>query len=148
MFRAQLRRRPFVYPQHLIRLSRLSSTSSLVSDTPLIRLQNATIYKDSIDQNNASPLFSDLNFDLPPAGEHWAIVSATSSARTDLLKVLSGRYLCAPPNARSYPYLLHHNTPQNRAIGYIGFDAERSGLGGTAVKGEYLSQRYEAHREV
>ncbi|KAG9519393.1 P-loop containing nucleoside triphosphate hydrolase protein, partial [Aureobasidium melanogenum] len=148
MFRAQLRRRPFVYPQHLIRLSRLSSTSGLASDTPLIRLQNATIYKDSIDQNNASPLFSDLNFNLPPAGEHWAIVSATSSARTDLLKVLSGRYLCTPPDARSYPYLLHNNTPQNRAIGYIGFDAERSGLGGTAVKGEYLSQRYEAHREV
>ncbi|KAG9700402.1 P-loop containing nucleoside triphosphate hydrolase protein, partial [Aureobasidium melanogenum] len=148
MFRAQLRRRPFVYPQNLIRLSRLSSTLSLASDTPLIRLQNATIYKDSIDQNNAAPLFSDLNFNLPPAGEYWAIVSATSSARTDLLKVLSGRYLCAPPNARSYPHLLHNNTPQNRAIGYIGFDAERSGLGGTAVKGEYLSQRYEAHREV
>ncbi|KAK6000954.1 hypothetical protein QM012_003037 [Aureobasidium pullulans] len=148
MFRAQLRRRPFVYTQNTIRLSRLSSTSSLGSDTPLIRLRNATIYKDSIDQNNASPLFSDLNFTLPPTGAHWAIVSATSSARTDLLKVLSGRYLCAPPTARSYPYLLHNNTPHHRAIGYIGFDAERSGLGGTAVKGEYLSQRYEAHREV
>lgn len=148
MFRARLRRRPFVYPQNLIRLSRLSSTSSPGSDTPLIRLQNATIYKDSVDQNNASPLFSDLNFSLPPAGEHWAIVSTASSARTDLLQVLSGRYLCTPPNARSYPYLLHNNTPLNRAIGYIGFDAERSGLGGTAVKGEYLSQRYEAHREV
>ncbi|CAD0098774.1 unnamed protein product [Aureobasidium mustum] len=148
MFRAQLRRRPFVYTQNLTRLFRLSSTSALGSDTPLIRLQNATIYKDSIDRNNASPLFSDLNFSLPPAGEHWAILSATSSTRTDLLKVLSGRYLCTPPQARSYPHLLRNNTPHHRAIGYIGFDAERSGLGGTAVKGEYLSQRYEAHREV
>ncbi|CAD0111019.1 unnamed protein product [Aureobasidium uvarum] len=148
MFRAQLRRRPFVYTQTRIRLSRLSHTSTTAPITPLVQLKNATIYKDFLDQNNASPLFSDVNFSLPTQGEHWAILSATSATRTDFLQVLSGRYLCTPPDARSYPHLLQNNTPHQRAIGYIGFDAERSGLGGTAVKGQYLSQRYEAHREV
>jgi ABC-type molybdenum transport system ATPase subunit/photorepair protein PhrA len=142
MFRAQLRRRPFALPQNAIRL-RSQSTK-----TPLVQLRQATIYKDSLDQNNASPLFSDLKFTLPTAGENWAIISTIDSSRTDFLNVLNGKYLAAPPESRSYPYLESQNIPPHRAISYIGFDAERSGLGGTAVKGQYLSQRYEAHREV
>jgi ABC-type molybdenum transport system ATPase subunit/photorepair protein PhrA len=142
MFRAQLRRRPFASPQNAIRL-RLQSTK-----TPLVQLKQATIYKDSLAQDNASPLFSDLKFTLPTDGEHWAIISTHDSSRTDFLNVLNGRYLAAPPESRSYPYLESQNIPPHRAISYIGFDAERSGLGGTAVKGQYLSQRYEAHREV
>ncbi|KAI4721647.1 P-loop containing nucleoside triphosphate hydrolase protein [Aureobasidium sp. EXF-10727] len=148
MFRAQLRRRPFAYTQTPLRLSRLSHTSNTGPAAPLIQLKNATIYKDFLDQNNASPLFSDVNFRLPTQGEHWAILSTKSTTRTDFLQVLNGRYLCTPPDARSYPHLLQNNTPHERAIAYIGFDAERTGSGGTAVKGQYLSQRYEAHREV
>lgn len=142
MFRAQLRRRPFAYPQISIRL-RSHST-----ETPLVRLKNATVYKDSLEQKKKSPLFKQLDFSLPTADEHWAIISTTDSSRTDFLNVLNGRYLATPPGARSYPYLELQNTTPHRAISYIGFDAERSGLGGTAVKGQYLSQRYEAHREV
>jgi ABC-type molybdenum transport system ATPase subunit/photorepair protein PhrA len=142
MFRAQLRRRPFAFPQNAIRL-RLQSTK-----IPLVQLKQATIYKDSLAQDNASPLFSDLKFTLPTDGEHWAIISTHDASRTDFLNVLNGRYLAAPPESRSYPYLESQNIPPHRAISYIGFDAERSGLGGTAVKGQYLSQRYEAHREV
>ena len=142
MFRAQLRRRPIAYPQIAIRLRSLST------ETPLVRLKGAIIYKDSLQQNNKSPLFPKLDFTLPTADEHWAIISSTDSSRTDFLNVLNGRYLATPPDARSYPYLELQNTTPHRAISYIGFDAERSGLGGTAVKGQYLSQRYEAHREV
>jgi ABC-type molybdenum transport system ATPase subunit/photorepair protein PhrA len=142
MFRAQLRRRPFAFPQNAIRL-RSQSTK-----TPIVQLKQATIYKDSLAQDNASPLFSDLKFTLPTDGEHWAIISTHDASRTYFLNVLNGRYLAAPPESRSYPYLESQNIPPHRAISYIGFDAERSGLGGTAVKGQYLSQRYEAHREV
>ena len=142
MFRAQLRRRPFASPQIAIRLRSLST------ETPLVRLKNATVYKDSLQQNNESPLFQKIDFTLHTANEHWALISTTDSSRTDFLNVLNGRYLATPPDARSYPYLELQNTTPHRAISYIGFDAERSGLGGTAVKGQYLSQRYEAHREV
>jgi ABC-type molybdenum transport system ATPase subunit/photorepair protein PhrA len=142
MFRAQLRRRPFACLQNAVRLR------SYTLGTPLVRLDKATIYKDSLQQNNESPLFTNLKFTLPTDGEHWAILSTTDSSRTDFLNVLNGRYLATPPDARSYPYLELQNLPPHRAISYIGFDAERSGLGGTAVKGQYLSQRYEAHREV
>ncbi|KAI4763600.1 P-loop containing nucleoside triphosphate hydrolase protein [Aureobasidium sp. EXF-3400] len=141
MFRAQLRRRPFAYLQNAVRLR------SLNTETPLVRLRYANIYKDSLDQNNKSPLFKSLSFSLT-TGEHWAIISTTDSSRTDFLNVLNGRYLATPPGARSYPELEEQNITPHRAISYIGFDAERSGLGGTAVKGQYLSQRYEAHREV
>lgn len=148
MFRAQLRRRPFGYTTLAVRLSRPSLSTSPPPATPVVCLKNATIYKDPLDQNIASPLFANLSFSLHTTDEHWAIVSPLSTTRTDFLQVLNDRYLCTPPDARSYPYLLESNTPLQRAISYIGFDAERDGLGGTAVRGSHLSQRYESHREV
>lgn len=145
MFRAQLRRRP---SGPLFNACRKSLVSSYASVKPVVRLQKATIYKDNPDQKDATPIFRDLNFTLPTAGECWAVVSSSSSARTGFLQVLNGRCLCTPPDARSYPYLIWRKSLPEHAISYVGFDAERDGLGGTAVKGAYLSSRYESHREV
>jgi len=106
-----------------------------------------------------SPIFSKLSFSLPTKieakeyPEHWAVVSPAASSRTAFLSVVANRYICIPPTARSYPYLSSPDirdpslrTP-DKAIQYVGFDAERGGLGGTSVQGAYLSARYESRRE-
>lgn len=134
---------------------------------PLIEIKDATFYRhhpSSVPATSTgekipnSAVFPDLNFTLlsfsDPA-QHWSIFSTSSSARTVLLQILRGQYLCFPPPARSYPYLAtpeiaakgqHLRSAQN-AIQYVGFDAERSGLGGTSLQGSYLSARYESRRE-
>lgn len=71
------------------------------------------------------------------------------------MQALRGRLLCEPPTARSYPYLSTDavskrlRTPQ-RAIQYVGFDAEAmgGGLGGSVATSAYLSARYESRREI
>lgn len=157
-----------------LRFVRLSSSAA----PPLIRIQNATFYRDYPTPEDAAkgqnpPLFPKLNFSLPSQGsadgstgskssstseqdqqqqQHWAIIG--SHGRTSLLEILRGQYVCDPPNARSYPYLLTDEIaakdPRLRFVGnavqYIGFSGEGSGaIGGT--RGAYLSARYESHRE-
>ncbi|KAI5198418.1 P-loop containing nucleoside triphosphate hydrolase protein [Aureobasidium subglaciale] len=147
MFKAQLRRQPFGLP-NAHRFSRLSQHAGVTTSAPIVRIKDATIYKDILDQDQASPLFKNVDFNLSATNERWAIIARNSSFRTHFLQVLNGRYLCTPPDARTYPQFTERQIPLQQAIGYIGFDAERDGLGGTAVKGAYMSQRYEAHREV
>jgi hypothetical protein len=58
------------------------------------------------------------------------------------LQILRGQFICDPPTARSYPYLLEQDASlrlPERAIGYVGFDAEAKAFGGA-----YLSARYES----
>lgn len=151
------------------RFVRLSSSAA----PPLIRIQNATFYRDYPTPDDAAkgqnpPLFPKLNFTLPSQGvvdaskgnklseqdqqQHWAVIG--SHGRTSLLEILRGQYVCDPPTARSYPYLLTDEIaakdPRLRFVGnavqYIGFSGEGSGaIGGT--RGAYLSARYESHRE-
>jgi ABC-type Fe3+/spermidine/putrescine transport system ATPase subunit len=128
----------------------------------LIRLQDATFYQNyPTAENQASgqnpPLFPNLSLEIPSkrgedGPQHWAVLGA--HGRTQFLDVLRGQYICVPPNARSYPYLLTEEIakkdPRLRysgsAIQYIGFSGEGSGaIGGT--RGAYLSARYESLRE-
>ncbi|KAI5242986.1 P-loop containing nucleoside triphosphate hydrolase protein [Aureobasidium subglaciale] len=148
MFRAQLRRQAFGRLPNTYSRSRLSQSAGVITSVPIVRIKDATIYKDILDQDKASPLFNNVNFTLSGKNEHWAIIARNSSLRTDFLQMLHGRYICTPLGARRYPQFTARQIPLQQAIGYIGFDAERDGLGGTAVKGAYMSQRYEAHREV
>ncbi|KAL4782125.1 P-loop containing nucleoside triphosphate hydrolase protein [Aspergillus varians] len=129
---------------------------------PLIRIQDATFYEnyptlEDEAKGENPPLFPNLTFTLPSArGEedrqNWAVIG--SSARTQFLDVLRGRYICIPPSGRSYPYLLTDEIVKKdprlqysgTAIQYIGFSGEGSGaIGGT--RGAYLSARYESLRE-
>ena len=125
----------------------------------LIDITRATFYRDhpsSSAENHV--LFPSLTFTLPSfahPSQHWAVLSSSASARTAFLEVLRSRYVCAPPTARTYPYLStteilakdpHLRTP-SKAIQYVGFDAERGSLGGSSVRGAYLSARYEARKE-
>ncbi|KAB8078659.1 P-loop containing nucleoside triphosphate hydrolase protein [Aspergillus leporis] len=160
-----LRMRLFFRPTSLLRKTR--AVSSLAP--PLIRIQDGTFYQnyptpDDAANNQNPPLFPNFNFILPsketasPENEgsqshqHWAVIG--TSGRTQLLDILRGQYVCLPPTARSYPYLLTDDIaakdPRLRFVGnaiqYIGFSGEGSGaIGGT--RGAYLSARYESHRE-
>ncbi|KAF4545951.1 ABC transporter-like protein [Lasiodiplodia theobromae] len=133
---------------------------------PLIRIDNATFYRNHPDSHVASdespnpPLYPNLNFALPSHSEpnqHWAVLSSSSANRTAFLQILRGQYLSLPPTARSYPYLQTAEIAQkdarlrnpHHAVQYVGFDAERGGLpGGASTKGAYMSARYESMREV
>ena len=163
-------RRPALWTTRALRIPSPRLVRHVSSAPPLIHIQNGTFYhhyptpEDSAKGQNA-PLFSNLNFVLPskpaaaPGGnendtsqQHWAVIG--SSGRSDLLSVFRGQYICDPPTARSYPYLLTDEIaakdPRLRFVGnavqYIGFSGEGSGaIGGT--RGAYLSARYESHRE-
>ena len=128
------------------------------TSVPLIRIKDASFYKQHPDVNGASnpPMFSQLNFTLPPAQSpdihHWAIIGDTN--RADLLEIFRGQHISDPPEARSYPYLLTDEisakAPQHRsvsnAIQFVGFNGQDSGsVAGT--RGAYLSARYESLRE-
>ena len=136
------------------------SPISSKSAPPVIRIENATFFRQHPASENASnpPLFSGLTFSLPsfpPRAQCWSIVSPSSAGKTTFLEVLQGQHICIPPNARSFPYLLtddiaakdpHLRTP-TRAIRYIGFDGQSSAAGGLGTRGAYLSARYESRRE-
>ena len=127
------------------------------SSRPIIHLENATFYRrypSASDGPNANPpTLSNLSFSLAGHGdskpaESWAVVSPSSIARTTFLQILAGQHICTPPQARSYPYLSELSQSPQHAIKYVGFDAERgTGVGGTDVRGAYLSARYESRRE-
>ncbi|KAF2838707.1 ABC transporter [Patellaria atrata CBS 101060] len=133
---------------------------------PLISIRNAIFYRQhpgtSKPPDQDAPenprLFPHLEFTLPSfskRSEHWAIVSPSSVVRTTFLRTLRGENLAFPPTSRSYPYLATKEIKEKdpslqfpaNAIQYVGFDAERSGLGGNNLQGAYLSARYESRRE-
>lgn len=122
----------------------------------LICIDNATFYRryPSInDTPGTNPsLFPGLTFALPTDSAEntriWSVISPSSIARTTFLQILAGQHICIPPTARSYPYLSTLSKSPHHAIKYIGFDADRgSAVGGTSVRGAYLSARYESRRE-
>lgn len=123
---------------------------------PLICIDNATFYRrypsvDDTSETNLS-LFPGLTFSLPSdnAGNtrNWSVISPSSVARTTFLQILAGQHICIPPTARTYPYLSTISKSAHHAIKYVGFDADRgSAVGGTSVRGAYLSARYESRRE-
>jgi ABC-type molybdenum transport system ATPase subunit/photorepair protein PhrA len=123
---------------------------------PVIHIDNGTFYRrypsvnDTAETN--STIISNLNFSLPSHGsgkaQNWSVISPSSIARTTFLQVLAGQHICIPPKARTYPYLSDIGQSPQHAIKYVGFDAERgSAVGGTSVRGAYLSARYESRRE-
>ena len=138
----------------------LRTTVRRAQDTPtaVIDIRNATFYRrypSTTDLPGSNPrLFPGLTFSLlnPNGGratpQYWSVISHSSLARTTFLQVLAGQHICLPPTARSYPYLSEVLESPQHAIKYVGFDAERgSSVGGTNVRGAYLSARYESRRE-
>ncbi|CEI40288.1 hypothetical protein FVEN_g1781 [Fusarium venenatum] len=131
---------------------------------PIIRIANGTFYRHHPNTTTTTPsrpnppLFSDLSFELASTSNlprNWCIVGPSLSGKTTLLQALKGRFLCEPPIARSYPYLSSENVPKRlrtpqKAIQYVGFDAEQTGggLGGGVATSAYLSARYESRREI
>ncbi|KIW01975.1 uncharacterized protein PV09_06810 [Verruconis gallopava] len=133
---------------------------------PVIRIANGTFYHShpsagqslNAISNESQTLFPGLSFTLPAFTspvEKWSVLSKSSAARTALLHVLRGQYICIPPTARSYPYLATDEVAQkdprlrsaHNAIQYVGFDAERGQSSGSGMRGAYLSARYESLRE-
>ncbi|MCJ1378591.1 hypothetical protein MMC17_001690 [Xylographa soralifera] len=130
------------------------------SSPPVIRIDNATFYRQHPASSNASnpALFSGLSFSLPSFSDKpqcWSIISPSSSGKTTFLEVLQGQHICIPPNGRSFPYLStddvaakdpHLRVP-TRAIRYVGFNGTSSTAGSSGTRGAYLSARYESRRE-
>ncbi|KAJ6274625.1 hypothetical protein PSV08DRAFT_398866 [Bipolaris maydis] len=140
--------------------ARFQASRKLYSDPPIVKINNGTFYRHHPSSKfnhgnaNANPaLFPSLKISLPSSStpnQHWAILSPSSDIRTAFLQILRGQFLCFPPTARSFPYLLspaitegkpHLRFPE-RAIEYVGFDVERKAFGGA-----YLSARYESLKE-
>ena len=144
-------------------LSRSRPTSYGERPLALIDISEATFYRHhpsprSTTGLNNPPLFPGLTFSLPSFAHpdrHWAVLSTSASARTAFLEILRSKHICVPPTARTYPFLLSdeiydkdpHLRNPSRAIQYVGFDADRGGLGGNSMRGAYLSSRYEARKE-
>src|SRR5579871_6098622 len=148
----------------------LRQTTARYDHVPLIRINNATFYRQhpksespsppkevahDHDYDTNPPLFPNCNFILPSEStpeQHWGVISPSSTARTAFLHLLRGQLLCLPPTARSFPYLANHHDPRLRypghAIQYVGFDPKCSDkLGRSNMRGAYLSARYESRRE-
>ncbi|TKA33796.1 hypothetical protein B0A50_00632 [Salinomyces thailandicus] len=127
------------------------------TSSPIINIDNATFYKNYPTPEDTAlsnpPLLRDLRFSLPSSNDtskvqNWSIISPSSIARTTFLQALAGQHICMPPHARSYPFLTQLSQSPHNAIKYVGFDAERGNtVGGTNVRGAYLSARYESRRE-
>jgi ABC-type sugar transport system ATPase subunit len=141
-------------------------TSRTLYSKAIIQINNGTFYRQHPSSKSGPgqnafpnpPFFSDLSFSLPSISspnEHWAILSPSFTLRTAFLQILRGQYICLPPTARSYPYLVSDEvisereksgkrgsrSPEN-AVQYVGFDVERRAMGG-----QYLSARYESRVE-
>ncbi|KAK5117414.1 hypothetical protein LTR62_006033 [Meristemomyces frigidus] len=124
---------------------------------PIIQISNGTFYRHHPSAhylaNSNPPLLSNLTFTLPShksptKPQIWAVISPSSLARTTFLQILAGRHICVTPTCRTYPHLSSLSLSPHQAIKYVGFDAERgNNVGGTSVRGAYLSARYESRRE-
>ena len=127
----------------------------------LVQIRNGTFYRHhpssrQEDPSTAnSPLFPELTFELAAkhSKQHWAIVG--TSGATTLLEILQGKHICAPPTARTFPYLSseeiekkdHKLRIPSRAIQYVGFNSGKTSGQDSGIRGAYLSARYESHRE-
>ncbi|KAI5363231.1 putative AAA+ ATPase domain, P-loop containing nucleoside triphosphate hydrolase [Septoria linicola] len=137
---------------------RYHATRLCRSDSDVIKIEKGSFYRSypsDTDTPGTNPaLFSKLNFRLPksegPEGspQYWSVLSPSSQARTTFLQVLAAQHICIPPGSRTYPLLAEQSKSPQSSIKYVGFDAERgSSVGGTSVRGAYLSARYESRRE-
>ncbi|KAK2614487.1 hypothetical protein N8I77_001307 [Diaporthe amygdali] len=126
---------------------------------PIVRIANGTFFRHHPNAHVAHPnppLFSELSFELPsdPSSQHrWAILGPSLSGKTTFLQILRGQHLCIPAIGRTFPYLATDAVPHrlrsaNKAIQYVGFDAEKSGGGLGPATLAYLSARYESRREI
>ncbi|KAJ4985880.1 ABC transporter [Stagonosporopsis vannaccii] len=142
------------------RCARLHTSRRLYSE-PIVKITNGTFYRQHPESRPAPgqdaipnpPLFPGLSLSLPSfstPNQHWAILSPSSNIRTAFLQLLRGQFLCFPPTARTYPWLLSPEITEknprlrypDQAIEYVGFDVERKAFGGA-----YLSARYESLKE-
>lgn len=152
-------RRAKIPSPHSNRWNSARLISLVANAAPIIRIQDGTFYRQypssQADPSNNSPMFPNLNYSLPShspkAGgqqQHWAIIGPSSSGKTTLLEILRGKYVCIPPQARSFPYLSDTRKAYNpsQAIGYVGFTDQGPGKNG--IRGAYLSARYESRRET
>ena len=149
-----------------IQVSRSYSTARYgksSSSLPILRIDNATFYRRypsvaEVGTKQNPKLFPGLNFVIPSdlnVQEKWAIVGPSNAGKTTFFQILRGQYFCSPPQARSNPCLSAGGPPSipnfdrnpARAIQYVGFNAERGGLGRQGTRGAYLSARYESRRE-
>lgn len=142
------------------RCARFHTFNRRLSSDAIVRITNGTFYRrhpaskeEDHDTSPNPPLFPGLNIELPSfakPNQHWAILSPSSTIRTAFLQILRGQYICFPPTARSFPYLLSPDITEKKpklrfseaAIEYVGFDVERKAFGGA-----YLSARYESRVE-
>lgn len=151
---------------HLPIVSRRYSSvtdSPIIGKSPILRIEDATFYRNypspaKLDVSTNPALFPKLNFVIasePAKQQHWAVIGPSNAGKTTFFQVLRGQHLCVPPIARSFPYLSsqqkdfdgHGYRDPARAIGYVGFDGERGGVGKNGTRGAYLSARYESRRE-
>lgn len=137
--------------------ARLTKTLTPLSQPPIIRIKNATFYREhpaSVpDAGSKHALFPKLSFELPSSlvdTPCWAIIGPSNCGKSTFLEILRGQHICLPPNARSYPSL--ENDPRNRlhcqAFKCVGFDHGERGLSGPNTAGAYLSARFESRREA
>ena len=139
---------------------RVSRYSTKYTQPPIVTIADGRFYRQYPSPNAAAansnfPFFSSLHFSLPshPAQqEHWAIVGPSNAGKTTLLEILTGKHVCVPPTARSFPYLSSDKIDArlrnaSRAIQSVGFDGEQGGLGKKGTRGAYMSARYESRRE-
>ncbi|PGH09721.1 hypothetical protein GX51_00401 [Blastomyces parvus] len=148
---------------------RQSSSIYHTTYPPIISITDATFYReyptrDSPTKDNP-PLYPNLTFSLNshipakagehPSLEHCAVIG--SSAKSTFLDILRGRYICIPPTARSFPYLLAPGAARAKgssssshdaahAIQYVGFNGDQKQSAG-GIRGSYMSARYESRRE-
>lgn len=155
-------RRAKIPSLHSIRWNSARFLSSVSNAAPIIRIQDGTFYRQYPLQagqaapSNNPPMFPNLNYSLPSCSpqagdeqQHWAIIGPSSSGKTTLLEIFRGKYVCIPPQARSFPYLSNTRKAYNpsRAIGYVGF-TDQGRPGNIGIEGAYLSARYESRRET
>ncbi|TLD38103.1 P-loop containing nucleoside triphosphate hydrolase protein [Venturia nashicola] len=153
---------------------RAAQHQATIDSPPLISIKNATFYRQhpsSLPKKTSNhahdsnpvvdtnpPLFPGLDFTIPSFSEprqHWSILCRDNSVRTTFLQILRGQHICLPPTARSYPYLATDAITDkdsrlrlpSHAIQYVGFDAERGSGGASAMRGAYMSARYESRKE-
>ena len=141
--RTGLRTRP------LIVTGSLPTVRHLTYLPPVVDIKDGTFYQQYSpdDSNQNPPVFTNLNFTLPGTKggvtEKWAVIG--TSSKKDFFDVLLGKYVCHPPNARSYPFYdspkIVKRAPRWRPVGdsiqLMGFSGEGGAtVGGT--RGAYL----------
>jgi ABC-type molybdenum transport system ATPase subunit/photorepair protein PhrA len=127
---------------------------------PYIRITGSSFFRQNPIQfppgSHTPTLFPSLNFELrSDVVQAWAVIGASLSGKSTLLRVLQGDLICHPPRSRSYPY---HSDPCAPAsdktkptlIQYIGFDATSARgavVGNSLQPASHLSARYESRRD-